>query len=138
MCHYWTTWVHSRFLVKFVLLGLKFFCAVFCRSLFDLLNFAFAHCIVCPSLNHEFWLPLWYLQSFRGRLHLALYFKRLDENLRHKQALILNTYVDKKYIYIYLKSWFITMTKLLILVRFSRSVKGPIFFFKASISFWFL
>jgi len=38
------------------------FCGVmFCRSLFVL--FSSDHCIVCPSSNYGFWLPLWYLQA---------------------------------------------------------------------------
>jgi hypothetical protein len=38
-----------------------FFCVVFCRSLFVL--FLFGHCIVCSSI-YDFWLSLWYLQTF--------------------------------------------------------------------------
>jgi hypothetical protein len=26
-------------------------------------SFSFGHCVVCPSLIYEFWLPLWYLQT---------------------------------------------------------------------------
>jgi hypothetical protein len=58
---------------------------VFCRSLFVHLSFllwplyclsffelrllitplvSFGHCIVCPSSIYDFWLPLWYLQTF--------------------------------------------------------------------------
>jgi len=35
------------------------FYVVFCRSLFVLFL-----CVVSPSLNYGFWLPLWYLQTF--------------------------------------------------------------------------
>ena len=34
-------------------------CVVSCRSLFDCLSFSFCgHCIVCPSLVYDFWLPV--------------------------------------------------------------------------------
>jgi hypothetical protein len=36
---------------------------VFCRLLFVRLS-CFGHCIVCPSSNCGFWLPLWYFQAF--------------------------------------------------------------------------
>jgi hypothetical protein len=26
-------------------------------------TFSFGHCVVCPSLNYRFWLPLWYHQA---------------------------------------------------------------------------
>ena len=29
-------------------------------------SFSFVHCIVCTSSNYGFWLPLWYLQTFRS------------------------------------------------------------------------
>ena len=27
-------------------------------------TFSICHCILCPSSNYDFWLPLWYLQTF--------------------------------------------------------------------------
>ena len=45
------------------------FNVVFCRYLFTISPFSFAHCIDCPSI-YGFWLPLWYLQTF-----LAILFK---------------------------------------------------------------
>ena len=38
------------------------FCVVFCRSLF--VCFTLDHCIVCPSSHYDFWLRLWYIQTF--------------------------------------------------------------------------
>ena len=35
---------------------------MFCRSFCFL---SFGHCIVCPSSDYGFWLPLWYFQAFR-------------------------------------------------------------------------
>jgi hypothetical protein len=37
-------------------------CVRFCRSLFVICHFSFGHSVDCPSI-HEYWLPLWYLQS---------------------------------------------------------------------------
>ena len=41
---------------------LQNFCVMFCRLPFVL--FCFLHCIVWPSMNYGFWLPLWRLQIF--------------------------------------------------------------------------
>ena len=54
------TWVHPHFLVVFVLLNLKVFFVILCRSsLFLFVPFLLA--IVLP--DYGFWLPLWYLQT---------------------------------------------------------------------------
>ena len=46
-----STWFHSRFLVRFVLLDLYFYCEMFCRSLFVLLIF-FVWSLYCLSFLH--------------------------------------------------------------------------------------
>ena len=40
------------------------FSVMFCRLLFVLCSSSFRHCVVCPSQIYDFWLPLWYLQTF--------------------------------------------------------------------------
>ena len=56
---YRSTWVHSLFLVGFLLLDLLFY-VDHCVSFWI---FSFGHCVVCSSLTYGFWLPLWYLQT---------------------------------------------------------------------------
>ena len=56
---YRSTWVHSRFLVGFLLLDLLFY-VDHCVSFW---TFSFGHCVVCSSLTYGFWLPLWYLET---------------------------------------------------------------------------
>ena len=51
--------IHPRVLLGFVLLNLYCQCSVF-EIIFARLLF-FDHCIVSPSLNYGFWLPLWYM-----------------------------------------------------------------------------
>jgi hypothetical protein len=53
------------------------FWSLYCLSfyLLPLITFlvSFGHCIVCPSLLYDIWLPLWYLQTFlRQMLHCFL------------------------------------------------------------------
>jgi hypothetical protein len=56
---FWSTWVHTWFLMGFMLLDLWFSVYVFCRLMFVL----FGRWIVCPFLIYNFWLHLWYLQT---------------------------------------------------------------------------
>jgi hypothetical protein len=56
---FWSTRVHPRFLVRFLLLY-HWFSAVFCWTLFVFLFFSFDHCVVIS----KYWLPRCYLQTF--------------------------------------------------------------------------
>jgi hypothetical protein len=49
------------------------FCLMFCKPLFLILFFFFAHCIVCHS-SYGFWLSLWYPQTLLGRDQLYFVF----------------------------------------------------------------
>jgi len=53
-----STWVHSQFLVDFVQLNLLIMVYWFVDHCLP-----YGHCIVCPSSNYGFSLPLWNLQT---------------------------------------------------------------------------
>jgi hypothetical protein len=38
-------------------------CPCFVDRCWSFCPFTFGHCVVCPSSNYGFWLPLWYLQT---------------------------------------------------------------------------
>ena len=44
-------------------LDLQFYVYVVEVFIFPFASLSFVHCIVCPSSNYGFWLPLWYLQT---------------------------------------------------------------------------
>ena len=50
-----------------------FFCVAHCLSFF---TFSFDHCIVCPSLIYNFWLPCWCIKKCNFRLFLHIFFYR--------------------------------------------------------------
>ena len=56
-----STWVHTWFLVGFMLFDLVAFCVMLCRSVCP---FSFGHGIFCSPSIYGFWLPFWHLQTF--------------------------------------------------------------------------
>ena len=58
-----------------------------CVSLFVPLSFSFDHCIARPSLNYNFWLPLWYLQPFHTDFKL-LFFLNKHSFYIHEKCLV--------------------------------------------------
>ena len=68
---FYGSWVHSRFLVGFMLLDLYCFPCFVDRCL-SFPPFSFCHCVVCPSLIYRCWLDIWDLQTLLTDFHESL------------------------------------------------------------------
>jgi hypothetical protein len=84
------------------------FCVMFYRSLFaPFCAFSFGHCVVCPSI-YDFWLPIWYLQTFLITCRIFL----SSHSKHHYDAGFINIWI--MYYIIYLRYIFV-LSKCLII-----------------------
>ena len=63
-----SVWANIKISTHIILIFADF-CVVLCRSF--ICSFSCDHCIVCPSTNYNFLLPLWLLQMFLMRLMIC-------------------------------------------------------------------
>jgi hypothetical protein len=90
---------------------------MFCMSLFVPLSL-FYHCITCTFSIYGFWLPLWYLQTFKCRIE-KLFKKQHEWNWWNTNRVFVFKFVNRsKYYFLYLFFYKTTTYKTLYFIWF--------------------